>query len=1012
MTRKPARRLTADQREATSAKSFGERIHCDCVGPTEESMNGEKNLLCTRDEASGFPSVAPLKRKTAEEVAEKFVELYRPGEVKGVRTDNGPEFDGAFHAALVSRDVRHERSLPFRPTSNSRAERWHRTLEEGMRCSFVQSMLPYVFWPLVAIHWCYVYARSFKRPTGVTPYMFRYGRDFQRDRLKPMGCRCFFLAAKEERAKFASTGCEGVLLGHGRLQSYVVLDFELYVKTKGNIRVLQTRDVKFPAVTSFPFVQLGVEDKNTEQWIKKLFTAEGSKLDSGDGTCIICGLFLPNCKMTCPACRKWTHRTHSYDKTCELMRCKGHATEIIDEDDGDDDDGGDNGGDKPPGTSAWPDTIDRPDVATNPRDGDGPAGGGSSSGSSGGANQPVATTTLQGEGASNPVSSPVHPGTESTAQDAGASSSSQGGAPPPTPSHKGGEIEFFDFSSEGAASNSPSFLDTPEGCDPYFDAKDKRGAEDDDSPLSVDRPHAIRRTDNDVFTLQFEDETVDVHDPTASSSGQGCAAHVPADDNAEHTSLAKALVTNVLDRHDPEFYGDAAEQAIAKEMTKMKETKTFNTAQVKEWNEVKISDPEAEVFGAKLLLSRKHAELEPSKWEITARLVGLGHAVRDTTGKVIKNTEDFFMTPASLFCLRLMLFYTLITNAVCTRSDVRGAYLNAPLGGAAKYLRLPKRLWPKSWFSMRDPVVRIHRALYGLQRSGFDWDEWFEAILAQKGWKRLAVTGSCIFVRGLCLLLYYVDDLLIAGPGGQAEAATNELAAIFTLVISGMVSEFLGIQAEWGTRIGGVKVLYLHQTQYAQTLCARFLKLTGVKGFRSQCVPMTKSDATKPDDDEAGRFADFCRSFIGALLYLTRGTRPDIAYAVSFLGRFVTNWLRKHDRMMLHLFEYVHHTASLGLVFTTHPDEWTTGWLEMYCDADLAGCPLTRRSTMGFVLVFVRGKTHTLSSRLELPTFTERLSQHGRSRDHEFGRLCRQLWPACVGLLERDRAQSCQDDLL
>ena len=41
--------------------------------------------------------------------------------------------------------VHHERSLPNRPQTNVRAERFHQTLAEGMRSLLPMSVLPYVF---------------------------------------------------------------------------------------------------------------------------------------------------------------------------------------------------------------------------------------------------------------------------------------------------------------------------------------------------------------------------------------------------------------------------------------------------------------------------------------------------------------------------------------------------------------------------------------------------------------------------------------------------------------------------------------------------------------------------------------------------------------------------------------------------------------------------------------------------------------------------------------------------
>ena len=49
ITQKPAARKHEDSKEF--AVKFGERIHCELVGPTKASLNGEAYAIVTRDEA-------------------------------------------------------------------------------------------------------------------------------------------------------------------------------------------------------------------------------------------------------------------------------------------------------------------------------------------------------------------------------------------------------------------------------------------------------------------------------------------------------------------------------------------------------------------------------------------------------------------------------------------------------------------------------------------------------------------------------------------------------------------------------------------------------------------------------------------------------------------------------------------------------------------------------------------------------------------------------------------------
>ena len=42
------------------------------------------------------------------------------------------------------------------------------------------------------------------------------------------------------------------------------------------------------------------------------------------------------------------------------------------------------------------------------------------------------------------------------------------------------------------------------------------------------------------------------------------------------------------------------------------------------------------------------------------------------------------------------------------------------------WIRFPKHIWPKSWSSVENPVVRLERNLYGHPSAGLLWERQFE----------------------------------------------------------------------------------------------------------------------------------------------------------------------------------------------------------------------------------------------------------------------------------------------
>jgi len=90
------------------------------------------------------------------------------------------------------------------------------------------------------------------------------------------------------------------------------------------------------------------------------------------------------------------------------------------------------------------------------------------------------------------------------------------------------------------------------------------------------------------------------------------------------------------------------------------------------------------------------------------------------------------------------------------------------------------------------------------------------------------------------------------------------------------------------------------------------------------------------------------QSMIGSLMYLVTGTRPDLAYTISFLAQFCSCLTDENIKAAKHVFRYVNGTRNLGLFYPYT----TTNAIDIYVDTDFAGCHDTRRSTSGYIVLF------------------------------------------------------------
>jgi hypothetical protein len=88
---------------------------------------------------------------------------------------------------------------------------------------------------------------------------------------------------------------------------------------------------------------------------------------------------------------------------------------------------------------------------------------------------------------------------------------------------------------------------------------------------------------------------------------------------------------------------------------------------------------------------------------------------------------------------------------------------------------------------------------------------------------------------------------------------------------------------------------------------------------------------------------------VGKLMFLAVATRPDIAYSVGTLARFISDPNITHWQAAKGVVRYLAYTKNRGITFRGS-DLTLTG----YCDADYAGDLDTRKSTTGYVFIHQR----------------------------------------------------------
>ena len=161
----------------------------------------------------------------------------------------------------------------------------------------------------------------------------------------------------------------------------------------------------------------------------------------------------------------------------------------------------------------------------------------------------------------------------------------------------------------------------------------------------------------------------------------------------------------------------------------------------------------------------------------------------------------------------------------------------------------------------------------------------------------------------------YVDDLIITGVRAEdIDSFKREMAARFRMNDLGALSYYLGIEVRQGK-----DALTLSQSAYASKLLER----SGMAECKPWMTPMKERLKLTKTSTTAKVDATLYRSIVGGMRYLVH-TRPDIAFVVGYVSRFMKDPREDHWAMV-----------NQGIVFLKIGGSGQQ--LTVFSDADMAG---------------------------------------------------------------------------
>ncbi|CAI5482178.1 unnamed protein product [Closterium sp. Yama58-4] len=255
---------------------------------------------------------------------------------------------------------------------------------------------------------------------------------------------------------------------------------------------------------------------------------------------------------------------------------------------------------------------------------------------------------------------------------------------------------------------------------------------------------------------------------------------------------------------------------------------------------------------------------------------------------------------------------------------------------------------------------RLQRPVYGLRQAPREWHDTLRTTLAALGFAPSTADPSLFLPTDTSLppfyILVYVDDLVFATADTAALAhVKSELQRRHTCTDLGELTSYLGLRI---TRDRARRTITLTQSHMVQQILQHF-RFT-YSSPQSTPLPTGHSLSALPSDESVEPSGPY-PELVGCLMYLMTCTRPDLAYPLSILARYVAPGRHRKEHMdaAKRVLRYLCSTSGMGLVLGGRDRVVLTG----HSDASWADDQATQRSSQGYTFSLGSGSVSWRSTR-------------------------------------------------
>lgn len=387
----------------------------------------------------------------------------------------------------------------------------------------------------------------------------------------------------------------------------------------------------------------------------------------------------------------------------------------------------------------------------------------------------------------------------------------------------------------------------------------------------------------------------------------------------------QAYLAAISSIQEPQNYQEAAEnpewqKAMAAELKALEDNRTWD---------IMLPPVGKKIVGCRWVYKVKYkASGEVEKYK--ARLVAKGFT--QVEGEDFNET---FAPVAKMTTVRCLLSVAVAKGWELHQMDVSNAFLHGDLEEEV-YMQVPDGYnVPK-----KGMVCRLRKSLYGLKQASRNWYSKLSQSLIDYGFQESHADHSLFtYSKGdqFMAVLVYVDDLVIAGNNSfTCNEFKQYLKRCFHMKDLGSLKYFLGLELA-----RGATGLFICQRKYTLDI----LNECKMLDCKPSSFPMEQNQKLALDTGQLFSNPPRYRRLVGRLIYLTI-TRPEITYSVHILSQFMQAPRQAHWDAAMHVLRYLKSSPGQGIILPKDNDLQLVG----YCDSDWASCPLTRRSTTGYLM--------------------------------------------------------------